>query len=102
MKGHKVVPTTIVSKIMRDMFANLTPQWKAAIRTALQSVLAAISVVVLAFIASLTAILSGDTVDLAGDMSNAARLAGLVLLGGAGGFWGFVMNRPPRTGADTE
>jgi hypothetical protein len=78
---------------LKAWYQSLSHQWKATIRTALQTMLGALSLVVVALIASLTNIVSGQDVDLVQDLSNAGRAAALVLLGLASSVWAFIMNR---------
>jgi hypothetical protein len=81
-----------MSKI-KVWYDGLSHQWKATLRTALQTILGALSLIVVALLASLTNIVSGQDVDIVQDLSNAGRAAALVLLGLASSVWAFIMNR---------
>jgi hypothetical protein len=77
---------------IKTWYKGLSHQWKATLRTALQNVLGALSIFVVAMFASLANMISGETVDLVQDASNAARLSLLALLSVASGLWAYIMN----------
>lgn len=83
-------------------WAGLSDRWKATLRTAWQSIVAAFVLGLLAMLASVTDLVSGEPIDLVQDASNAARVFALAALAALTGIVTFASNRhdPPRYGPD--
>jgi hypothetical protein len=83
-------------RMFKAWFAGLSDQWRATIRTAWQSFVGGLLVIILMLINSASDWISGDEVDFIQELSNAGRGVALLMLTTLTGLVTYFMNRGDR------